>query len=224
MRARYWLVSSITATLFFASVSVAQTGEEREVGPEFGVDLIYQLSTGIGFNGGSRLELDDDFGATLTFGYLFNPQVAALFAVDWNKINYHGTLQSASFPGLSADVRGDLEVVTPRVNALYYFLDEPLTPFATAGIGWSFIDTNIPTGQVQIGCWWDPWWGQICTPYQPTKDVNGFAWQVGVGGRWDFIETASLTLSYVHSWVDINNASGTPDVDQFRLGVIFRFY
>jgi opacity protein-like surface antigen len=223
MRARHWLAWSIAAVLSCTSVCLAQTSYTREIGPELGVDLLYQLSTDVGFNGGSRLDLQDDVGITLKFGYLFNPRFGLEGAVDWNNLDYDGVLQSAEVPGLATNISGEMETFTPRISALYYFLDGPLTPYVKGGIGWSFIDTNIPTGQVSIGCWWDPWWGRICTPYQPTKNVDGFAYQASVGMRWDFAPTWTTTLSYDKSWVDLDEASGTPDVDQFRAGIVYRY-
>ncbi len=224
MFSRRWLASSITATLLFTSAAIAQTSvSDREVGPEFGVDVVYQLSNDVGFEGGSTLDLEDDIGLTLNFGYNFSPKFSVMFALDWNSLDYDGVLQSASFPGLTADIRGEMESFTPRVSGMYYFMDGPITPFVTGGLGWSFIDTNIPTGQVSVGCWWDPWYGQICTPYQPTLDVDGFAYQLGGGVRWDFADTFSATFAYNRNWVDLDRASSAADVDQFRLGMIFRY-
>jgi opacity protein-like surface antigen len=223
MFARRWLALSLAAAVPFTSVAMAQADNVREVGPEFGVDVVYQLSQDVGFDGGSRLDLEDDIGLTLTFAYTFNPKFTLMFALDWNNLDYTGTLQSASVPGLSADIRGEMETFTPRVNGTYYFMDGPITPFITGGLGWSFIDTNIPTGQVSVGCWWDPWYGQICTPYQPTLDVDGFAYQAGGGVRWDFADTFSATAAYNKSWVDLDRASSAPDVDQLRLGFVFRY-
>ena len=58
------------------------------------------------------------------------------------------------------------------------------TPFITTGIGWNFVDTNIPTEPPQVGCWWNPWYGYICEGFQDTKNVDGFAYQLGAGMRY----------------------------------------
>src|SRR5687767_11958655 len=129
MGIRHWLALGAIAALSFTSTGMTQNVDRREAGSEFGVDLLYQLSTDIGFNGGSNLDIEDDIGLTLVYAYRFNPKFALQFAIDWNNIDYNGTLQSSSIPGLTADVRGEMETFTPRITGLYYFLDGPVTPF-----------------------------------------------------------------------------------------------
>jgi opacity protein-like surface antigen len=221
MKAQLRVALVALAALSLPSIGAAQS---REPGWDFGAEVLYSLSTDVSFDGGTRLEIEDDIGVALLFGYRFDPKLELQFYIDWNEVDYSGVLQSATFPGLTANVNGTMETFTPRVNVTYNFLDAPLTPFVTAGIGWSFIDTNIPTGQVQVGCWWDPWYGQICTPYQPTKDVDGFNYGAGVGGRWDIGEAFSLRLAYQKRWIDISHATSTPDTDRFDLGFVWRYY
>ena len=208
-------------TLSFHSIAVAQSGS-REPGWEIGVEATYMLSQKVDFNGGSSLDIKDDVGAALIFGYRFDSKLELQFSFDWNEVDYHGTLQSALIPALNASVNGTMETFVPRFNGTYNFLTGPLTPYVTAGVGWSFIDTNIPTGQVQVGCWWDPWWGQVCTPYQPTKNVDAFTYEVGVGARWDLGESMTLRGGYLKRWLDLSHASGTPNFDRFELAFLWR--
>jgi opacity protein-like surface antigen len=76
---------------------------------------------------------------------------------------------------------------------------------------------------VQVGCWWDPWWGYICTPYQSTKSVDEFVYQLGAGVRWDLSPGYTLRLAYEKHWFDAGNATSTPDFDQWKLGIAFRY-
>ena len=222
MRVRQALPVAVVAVVLAPSLAAAQ-GSTREAGWDFGLDAIYQFSKDVKFEGGSRLNIQDDLGLGLTFGYRFNSQFELQFGIDWNNIDYNGTLQSASFPGVNATIEGEMETWAPQINAVWNFRDAPITPYVTGGIGWAFIDTNIPTGQVQVGCWWDPWWGQICTPYQPTKDVDAFTYQVGAGVRWDFGEYATARFSYEKVWTDLSKASSTPGFDQLKLGFAWRY-
>jgi opacity protein-like surface antigen len=199
------------------------TAQDREPGFEFGVDVLYQFSKDIGFEGGSSVSLEDDLGVALTFGYRFDQKFELQFALDWSDVDYNGTLQSGLAPGLAIDVDGSMETFVPRFSGVYNFIDGPLTPFVTAGLGWAFIDTNIPTERVQVGCWWDPWWGYICTPYQDTKSTDGFLYQAGAGVRWDVGGATSFRLSYDKTWVDLNNATSTPGLDQLTLGFSYRY-
>jgi opacity protein-like surface antigen len=222
MRVRLALPLAVAAVVLAPSFAAAQGGT-REPGWDFGVDAIYQFSKDVSFDGGSKLSIGDDIGLGLTFGYRFNSKFELQFGVDWNSIDYHGTLVSAQFPGLTADISGDMELWTPQVNAVWNFRDSPITPYVSGGIGWAFIDTNIPAGQVQVGCWWDPWWGQICTPYQPTKSTDAFTYQLGLGVRWDFGEYATARFSYDKVWTDLSKASSTPGFDQLKVGFAWRY-
>ena len=214
--------TAVTMAVLAPTIVCAQeTG--REPGWDFGADIVYQLSDDAKFDGGSFLDFDDDLGLAINFGYRFNSRFELQFGLDWNSVDYHGILQSAQDPTRSASIHGDMESFTPHLNALFNFMKGPLTPYVGGGVGWSFIDTNIPTGQVSVGCWWDPWWGQICTPYQSTLSTDQVTYQVGAGVRWDFAPASTLRLSYDRTWFDLNHASSTPSWDQLKLGFMYRY-
>lgn len=210
----------------FAAVTAANSpasSQERDAGWDMGLDVIYQDSTDLSFDGGSSASLQSDWGLALTFGYRFNERLELGFGLDWQTVDYDATLQSGLVSDVRVAVDGDLEAVTPRAWLNFNFMEGPITPFVNAGIGWSFIDTNIPNSRVQVGCWWDPWWGYICTPYQSTKSIDEFVYQLGVGGRWDLANGCSLRLAYEKHWLDYGQASSTPDFDQIKLGVAYRY-
>lgn len=208
--------------ILFPSLGAAQS-QGREAGWDFGIDLIYQFSKDIDFDGGSTLDIEDDVGLALSFGYRFNSRLELQFSLDWNDVDYKGTIRSANPLGLSVDIEGSMESFTPRINGVYNFMDGPVTPYVTGGIGWAFIDTNIPTGRSEFVCWWDPWWGQVCGNVQPTKDVDAFVYGVGAGVRWDVAPTFTLRLSYEKTWLDLDNASSAPGLDQIIAGVAWRY-
>jgi opacity protein-like surface antigen len=210
----------IAAVAFASSTAIADT---RDPGWDFGVDVIYQDSADITFKGGSTASLDSDWGLALTFGYRFNSHLELGFSLDWQSVDYEAELQSGLLPNLRVGVSGDLEAFTPRAYLNYNFMEGPITPYVTAGVGWSFVDTNIPNSRVQVGCWWDPWWGYICTPYQSTKSIDDFVYQAGVGARWDIATGFSLRLAYEKHWFDYGKATSTPDFDQLKLGIQYRY-
>jgi opacity protein-like surface antigen len=209
----------LLASIVVSSPALAQG---RRTGWEFGLEAVYLDSTDLSFDGGSSASVDDDLGLTLTFGYRFNPNFELQFGIDWSAVDYSAHLVSSNLPGVSIDVSGEYEYFTPRVNAVYNFRDAPITPYVSGGIGWAFIDTNIPTGRVEVGCWWDPWWGQICTPYQSTKDVDEFAYQAGVGVRWDISRYYSMRFGYEKQWIDFQHSSNA-DFDQIRFSFQFTY-
>ena len=216
------LTCIVLGSLIFAAAANAQT---RGSGWEFGADAIYQSSKDIDFKGGSSASLDDDFGLSLAFGYRFSDRLEMQFYLDWSNVDYDVALVT-QLPGGglgTATGTGSLEAFTPRAAITYNFSEGPLTPFVTAGIGWSFIDTNIPEGRPETVCWWDPWWGYVCGNVQDSKSIDGLNYDLGLGLRWDFSPGYSMRFGYEKHWIDLSEANGTPDLDQFKIGILYRY-
>lgn len=217
---RALIVSGILA----ASLSSAAHAEgSRSPGWEFGIDGVFQDTAKHSFEGGTTVDFDDDLGLSGYVAYRFNNYFELQFALDWASVNYDVTLQPSQTPGTQFEGSGDIESFTPKFALNINLLDGPLTPFVTAGAGWAFVDTNIPDGPVEIGCWWDPWWGNVCYPYQSTRSFDDPAYQLGVGMRWDINDSNSLRLLYEKHWLDYSNGSSTPDFDQLKFGIAFQF-
>ena len=213
------------ALLLCASTALA----ERQPGWDFGGEVLYQFSQDVDFEGGSKAQLDDDLGLALSFTYRFNSRLELLFGVDWNSIDYNADIAPAPVSpggpvvGNGFSVEGTIEYWTPRVGVNFNLLEGDLTPYVTGGIGWAFIDTNVPEGRPQSTCWWDPWYGYICGTFQNTKSVDELEYNVGAGLRWDINRTMSLRFGYERHWIDLNDASSTPGFDQLKVGIIGRY-
>jgi opacity protein-like surface antigen len=210
--------------LALAPAAFAQSQIDRSQKWEFIFDVNYQDSYGIDFEGGSSANTDSDFGFSMGAGYHFNNRLQVQFLIDWMTIDYDATIASGDIPpNPSFDVRGEMETFTPRVNAVFNLMEGNFTPYISAGIGWSFVDTNIPEGPPQTGCWWDPWWGYICTTYQNTRETDEFAYQAGVGVRWDINRGFAMRLGYEKQWIDVGTATSTPGFDALRLGFLYKY-
>lgn len=210
------------ASIAFLTLVFAAAQAEREPGWEFGGEAVYQTSNDIDFKGGSSASLDDDLGLSLVFAYRFNSRFDLQFSLDWNTVDYDITVAPGD-AGLGFTGRGDLEAFTPRVAVNFNVLEGDLTPYVTAGVGWSFVDTNIPNGPPETACWWDPWWGYYCGTFQSTRSTDQLTYNAGAGLRWDVSETITLKLGYNRNWVDLGEASGTPGFDQVRFGLYGRY-
>lgn len=214
--------SIVCSICLAASLAAPAFAQSRGPGWEFGADVIYQDSQDIDFNGGSSASLEDDFGLAFTFGYRLSDRMELQFGVDWQDIDYDVVVNSNT-AGLQFTGRGTLESITPRAAFNFNFMEGDFTPFVGANIAYSFIDTNIPDAPPQNVCWWDPWWGYVCGTFQSTRSVEEFAYGVAIGVRWDVSPGYSVRLAYQKQWLDLSEASGTPDFDQVRLGVVFRY-
>jgi opacity protein-like surface antigen len=213
------------ALLLCASTALA----DRQPGWDFGGELLYQFSQDVDFDGGSKAELDDDLGLALSFTYRFNSRLELLFGLDWNSYDYNADIQPAPtngngpIVGTGFSIEGEIETWTPRVGVNFNLLEGDLTPYVTGGVGWSFIDTNVPDGRAQSACWWDPWFGYVCGTFQDTKSLDELTYNVGVGLRWDLGSSISLRLGYERHWLELDQATSTPGFDQLKLGIIGRY-
>jgi opacity protein-like surface antigen len=202
---------------------------DRQPGWDFGGELLYQFSQDVDFKGGSRASIDDDLGLALSFTYRFNSRFELLFGLDWNNVDYQADIAPAPISpggpvvGTGFSVDGSLESWTPRVGVNFNLLEGDFTPYITGGVGWSFIDTNIPEGRATTSCWWDPWYGYVCGTFQDTKSFDELTYNLGVGVRWDLRGALSLRFGYERHWLDYSESSGQPGIDQLKIGIIGRY-
>jgi opacity protein-like surface antigen len=177
----------------------------------------------VDFEGGSRIKTDDELGFGFGFGYNLNEHLLVGGDLSFGTVDYDGQVASADTPGLSEPISGEFDTLGVSASATYHFIKGPLTPFVSGTIGYNWVDTNIADGPPEIGCWWDPWYGQICTAFQDTKTEDAFAYGLGLGMRWDFAPGWFGRLSYEERWLDLGKADGTPGFGALRLDVGSRF-
>lgn len=204
-------------------VAAADRGESWETR----LDIVYQNSSDWDFDGGTTAEIDSDTNFLLGLGYHLNDNLELGGNMTFGRTDYDADLATDVNGDGTSDgfvgVRGEYESWSLLFDATWNFMPGDFTPFVSATAGWSWVDTNIATGPPQTGCWWDPWWGYVCANFQDTKSLDGLTYGFDVGARYDFSDTVSVRGSYRMMWVDLNNASGTPDMDGFRLGIGWRF-
>jgi len=203
-------------------ISAGASAQSRGTGWEFGADVVYQNSQDIDFDGGTTVAFGSDVGISAFAGYRFNDRLEVQFGLDWSTVDYDATRVREEPPLATVTASGDMETIAPFIKGNFNFMTGPITPFVSAGLGYSFIDTNIPDAPPQVGCWWDPWYGEICTTYQSTKTTEAFTYNAGVGVRWDVSTGYSLRLLYEMHWYDLDHASSA-EFDQIKLGVLMRY-
>jgi opacity protein-like surface antigen len=92
------------------------------------------------------------------------------------------------------------------VNVDYNIINRRLTPFVTAGIGYQYLETDLDTLPPVDYCWWDPWWGWVCTSAEPVASTTDFTWNAGAGLRWDITDNLFVKLLGGVNWVAYNDA------------------
>jgi opacity protein-like surface antigen len=188
---------------------------------EFSLPIIYTDATKIDGSGNSYADVSSDWSTGFSMGYDINDHFLVNGLFSWSSRSYDAKAPRAD--GSVLKYNGTLDSFTMALNGTYYFLASDITPFVSGGIGWTFLDTNIPSGSSSTGCYWDPWWGYTCTSYVPTQTENDVSFNGGLGLRWDVTRSFALQASYNKMWVDISGASGMPDFDVYKMDLIFKF-
>ena len=202
-----------------AATADAQYREDRW---EFSLGTFYQLGTTVDGQEGTGLETNNDFGFSLGGGYNFTDRVATTFGLQWAGVGYDATALDEDLNPV--DIRGKYDSFTLSGNLVYYLTDGPISPYIGAGIGWTWIDTNVPNGPPSTWCWWDPWWGYVCSTSYPTETRNAFSYQATLGLRYEFDNDSTfLRLGYTSQWMDFDASSGTPRFDVIVLDIGWMF-
>jgi outer membrane protein assembly factor BamD len=223
-----------TAAASGAGLAMAQgSGGQGTPGPAAGtgtrdgrwearIGVAMTNSADVDFEGGTTAAIDSATGFLLGAAYHYSDHLQLGGNLTWDKKDYRAAIV-AEDPEDSFEVDGDLESMSLMFDAAYNFLTGPLTPFVAGGIGWTWVDTNIVNAPPDVGCWWDPWYGYICFSSQNTKTINGLAYEVGAGVRYDFSDAFVVDGSYRMRWVDFDNATGKPSFDGFQLNLGWKF-
>ena len=191
---------------------------------EFFMPLIYADSATINGQGGSSVDVNADWGFGFGFGYNFSDQLQLNGLFSWNSRSYDAKVIQDTGPdaGQTKRYSNYMDTSNLSVNGVYYFMKGEITPFISGGVGITYVDTNIQNGPASGSCWYDPWYGYVCSSYVPTKTENDISYNAGVGVRFDANQQSSLQAGYYKTWIDISKASGTPDFDIWRFDFIFR--
>jgi opacity protein-like surface antigen len=188
---------------------------------EFFLPLVYTDGTTVTGEGGSKVDINSDWGFGFGLGYNVNDnfQINGIFT--WANRSYSARAMNADGT-MGKQYNSYMDTSTLSLNGVYYFMNGNIAPFISGGVGFTYVDTNIPTGPTQGSCWYDPWYGYICTSSVPTKTENDVSYNAGIGVRFDINRQFGMQVGFYRTWIDISKASGTPTFDSGRFDFIFR--
>jgi hypothetical protein len=192
---------------------------------QFNIPLNFTFSKSIDGEGGSSVDLNNDFGWGLGFGYNFNRKFMLGFTATWLSAHYDATVPydedgDGNEDGV-ARVGGTLDATSLQAIGQYNFLENTFTPFLRGNLGFSYTDSNIPSAPPQGSCWWDPWWGYVCGTWQPTYDRTSFSFGGSAGLRMEVSRSFFLEGSFNLLWVSYPESTPSFSAIQLNVGWLF---
>jgi hypothetical protein len=175
------------------------------------------------FDGGSSATTSDTVGWGLGLAYHMSNHLSFGGDIQWSTVNFNGTVNPAAGNGNNSfSGRGSVYSNTIDLNATYFFLEGPITPFVIGTIGSTYIDSNIPDGPPQNVCWYYPWYGYYCGTTAPTKAATYFSYGAGLGLRADV--SRQMFVAAQADWLQLQyGAGGNPQFMSWRFDLGFRF-
>jgi opacity protein-like surface antigen len=190
---------------------------------EFTLQPQYTHSQSFDTGNGSGGHVDSSLGFGFGVAYNLNNHLSIGGEFTWGTAAYDSTVAPADGLTAPTTLHGTLQSNTFRLNTTWNFLPGDFTPLVQAGIGSTYIDTNIPIAPPINQCYWDPWWGYYCGTYYPTKTAYYVSYMVGVGLRWEIDRSIFVRAMANRQWLQAGGSLGTPWTDQYRVDLGFKF-
>lgn len=209
------LAIAAAAVLLASAPALAQSG--RAGSYEWYLGPVFTDGKNYAFEGGSSARTDTGYGLNFGFAKNYSAHLQAGIDFTWSEQDYRATVAaSPATPNAPRQLNGQLETGTVRFFGTYNILPGNFTPFVTGGMGWTYIDTNIPSGLPENVCWAYPWYGYYCTTYVPTQSTTRFSYNVGAGLRLD-VGRGVYRLLVNSQNADFGGTYGSTNVTQYRI-------
>jgi len=214
-------------TVLLFSLSLASTGSIAAPGARTGqwqISLIpsYTNSQSIQFEGGAVADINSASGFAIGIGYNFSDYLELDFDIGSADGNYTGTRVLDDGSNTQEKYNGSLYTSHMNFGLTYNFLASRLTPFVKGNLGLTYVDSGLPTGNIEGVCWWDPWWGYYCGYSAQTYTASELSYGADLGLRFDVTRAVFLKGSVGKSYIDFNNTS-TTDFTVYKFIVGFSF-
>jgi len=189
-----------------------QVTNSKSLQGENGTDAIINKASALGFG----------------FGYNVNHHIELSMIFASSSSNYSSTRVIENDPENPLIPNGPKtftsSIYTSSINFgfTWNLLSTPFTPYITANLGSTYVDSGVPTGEITTGCWYDYWYGYVCYPYVQTYTATELNYGAGVGLRYDFNRRLYMKGGVSQNYLDLNS-SNTPvfTTYQFIFGFMF---
>ena len=216
--------------LLSSTVVLAQYDNRQKERSKFGsrdgrfetsVILAFQTGMDESSEGGSSLEIDSATGWGISIGWNWTARLNLQYRLLSTSPRYRAVIVPEDPDALTQTVEHKMSKYSHQLNATYHFMKGPFTPFVVGGIGYGTLDSNIASEPPVVGCWWDPWWGYICTGEWETFKASEFTYNIGVGLRWDINNAFYSRALYSREFISLKNGSLDFDTATLEVGLMF---
>ena len=207
--------------ILFATASSAAPGARTG---QWQISLIptYTNSQTVTYQGGATADINSHSGFGIGIGYNFSDYLELELDFGSTNANYTGTRILDDGNNTPEKFTGNLYTSHMNLGLTYNFIAARLTPFIKGNLGFTYVDSGIPTGRVGTACWWDPWWGYYCGPFAETYTASELSYGADLGLRFDITSKLFLKGSVGQNYVDFDKASST-GFTQYKFIVGFSF-
>ena len=207
--------------LSFCGFATTAGAQDRAGSWEAGFLISDSSSEFLAGESGASLDVEGDLGYGFTFNYNATNHFA--FGGDFTFTSPDYTATRETDPGNVIDgVSAELDIATLHFKGTFYFTEGSFAPFVEAGGGWSRVDSNIADGPPTTGCWWDPWWGYVCTEFYDTYSETRTSYTYGVGLRWEIADGFVARATYGILEIDTQRSEDA-ELDVLRVDFGWRF-
>ncbi len=211
------ILCSLSATATAQSFRVPSTDNGRAGKWDLSFILFNTESEDYGSSDGSRLDLDSDTGWGFGIAYNVNANVGLGFDFSYVQPDYAAVLVDEN--GVPTEISTELDIVTGQFKGIWNILQGPLTPYVEAGLGWTYIDSNVASSPPITGCWFDPFWGWICDTFYSTYSDSSFSYNGALGVRWQINPRFYLRGGYNQLRIDLSSAADDVDLSTWRIEI-----
>jgi len=186
---------------------------------EFSIQTRYTNSQDFEGSYGTRVSVEDDLGWGFNLGYNLNERFNIGGSFTWRTVDYTARIVNAESATDTQNYTGWLDTANIALNATWNVLANRFTPYLQGSLGWAMLDTNIPS-DIEYACWWDPWYGYICSDYLSTYGEDDLSYSLGAGVSWQLTDAFGIRVGYEKGWID---GATTDGFDMFRVDMGFLY-
>jgi opacity protein-like surface antigen len=182
--------------------------------------LVHVPSETYGVEQGSSLSLKNRTGWGFGLAYNLNSHFALGFDLSWVDPRYTAVLIGENAVGDPTEktIEHRADIITGQLKGIWNVFKNDFTPYAEVTGGWTNVDSNVIATDTVPVCWWDPWWGWVCS--NSTYNDSNFSYGGGLGFRWDVGRSTLLKLSYNRMIID-NGRDPELDSIKFEIGASY---